>query len=62
MGRFAQGLHVARQALIVPMQNYYGEIRVILQALCQRFMQAGEFQAGQMVGFIFEQAIGREQA
>lgn len=44
------------------MQDYYGEIQGILEALRQRFMQAGEFQAGQVAGFVFEQAVGRQQA
>jgi hypothetical protein len=33
-----------------------------LQALRQRLMQAGELKAGQMVGFVFEEGIGRHQA
>ena len=33
-----------------------------LQTLGQRFMQTGELQARQVVGFIFEQGIGRQQA
>jgi hypothetical protein len=61
MGRFAQGLYVAGQALIVP-GNFSIRNAGILEALGQRFMKAGELQAGQMVGFVFEQTIGRQQA
>ena len=64
MGRIPQGLYCSRQALVLDRDNtarFTGK-RKILQALGQRLIQAVELQAGQIVGFIFEQGIGRQEA
>src|SRR5579864_4460848 len=75
MGRNAQRLYRAGEALTDYLDRNFGWCPMTangtlpnfarntkpLQAGCQRFMQAGELQAGQVIGFVLEQGIGRQQ-
>src|SRR5579864_3642427 len=61
MGRNAQRLYRAGEALTDYLDRNFARNTKPLQAGCQRFMQAGELQAGQVIGFVLEQGIGRQQ-
>ena len=62
MGKLTQGLCYPRQALVSALSQLLILAKKGLQVLRQRFLQAVELQAGQIIGFIFQLGVSRQKA